>query len=156
MGMEVCVASREKSKPPPRRLIQFSLRALLIVVLAVGVWLGVRAQRIHRHEKAIHAIESLGGSVSVEFDRSSLTPSWVDSKTGWLVGLASPTVTVAYWPPIENPKVLIRHLKDVHNLHEMHITNNLRHRKRDQLSDAAVEAFEREFPAVWVKTSRHF
>jgi hypothetical protein len=124
--------------------------ALSVVVLTTGVWLGVRAHRVERHERAIAAIESLGGSVYVEYDRPTFLPDWVDDKSGWLVGLVRPSVRVAYWPAIERPEVLIQHLKELYNLQEIQISENLRHRKRDALSEAAVEAFEREFPSVTV------
>lgn len=148
--MEVLVAGDEKPKKRRRRWFQFSLRFLLIAVLVVGVLLGVRTRRIQRHEQAIVAIESLGGSVSVEYDRPAFLPDWVDDKTGWLVGLVRPEASVSYWPAIEHPEVLVGHFRELYNLQEIQITENLRHRKRDPLSESAVEVFEREFPSVTV------
>lgn len=142
--MEVLVASDEKPKKRRRSWFQFSLRFLLIAVLVVGVFLGVRTRRIQRHEQAIVAIESLGGSVSVEYDRPAFLPGWVDDKTGWLVGLVRPKASVAYWPAIERPEVLVRHFRELCNLQKY---------RSPRISDTEGEIRYRKLPSRYLNAS---
>jgi hypothetical protein len=66
-----------KTRPishPSRRLLRFSVRGLILLVLVNGAWLGwlVRSARIQR--AAVGKIESAGGSVSDAWESTDGTP----------------------------------------------------------------------------------
>src|SRR5262249_8906147 len=48
---------------PKRRWLQFSLRSLLLLTLAVALWLGYEAQDAHRVERTTAAVRFWGGEV---------------------------------------------------------------------------------------------
>jgi hypothetical protein len=50
-----------------RRLLRFSLRGLLLLVLVVSVWLGWQVHRAHKQRRAIARIQELGGSVHFDY-----------------------------------------------------------------------------------------
>jgi internalin A len=61
----------DQAKPasrPWRRFLRFSVRGLIIVVLAIGVWLGwtVRSARIQR--EAVAAVQKAGGTVRYDWE----------------------------------------------------------------------------------------
>jgi hypothetical protein len=49
-----------------RRLLRFSLRTLLAVLTAAGVWLGIIVHEAAEQRRAVAAIEQLGGVVSYD------------------------------------------------------------------------------------------
>lgn len=55
----------------PRRCLQFSLRTFLLVVSALGCWLGWQVQRAERQKNAAEKIEALGGLVVYEHELDS-------------------------------------------------------------------------------------
>lgn len=50
-----------------RRWLQFSLRALLVLLTVISVWLGVVVRRAREQREAVNAIEALGGSVRYDW-----------------------------------------------------------------------------------------
>jgi hypothetical protein len=74
-------AQPEPSTPPKlkRRWLQFSTRAMLLVVTVAGVMLGILGWRAERQRRAVAAIRSLGGEVSYYGDYKSLDElSWAE------------------------------------------------------------------------------
>jgi hypothetical protein len=74
-------AQPEPSTPPKlkRRWLQFSTRALLVIVTVAGVTLGILGWRAERQRRAVAAIRSLGGEVSYYSDYKSLDElSWAE------------------------------------------------------------------------------
>lgn len=49
--------------------LRFSLRAMLLAVTVLGLWLGFQTNRIRQRAKAVELIESLGGHVSYDYRR---------------------------------------------------------------------------------------
>lgn len=71
----------ETSKPK-RRWLRFSLRSMLLLVLGLSVFFAVYANRVHRQQRAIAAIETLGGSVSYANGEAGWTPDWLRKLLG--------------------------------------------------------------------------
>lgn len=59
---------------PSRRWLQFSLRSMLFLMLAVGVRLGWFVDRAQRQKRAVEAIEAAGGKVGFRHERLLLDP----------------------------------------------------------------------------------
>ncbi len=51
---------------PARRWLQFSLRSLLLLTLAVALWLGYEVRQARKVERTIEAIRALGGDAECE------------------------------------------------------------------------------------------
>jgi len=65
------IAPKTNSPPRKRRWFQYTLRALLVLMLLASIgfsWLAVKLQQARRQQKAVEAIVRLGGQV--EYDRS--------------------------------------------------------------------------------------
>ena len=54
------------TQKPRRRWLQFSLRSLLLLPLAVGLWLSYEVSEARIVERQTAAIEALGGQVGYE------------------------------------------------------------------------------------------
>ena len=63
-----------------RRLFQFSLRTLLIVLTALGIWLGLHVQRARKQKEAVAAVRKLGGWVHYDFQESPAGSRKFDGK----------------------------------------------------------------------------
>lgn len=74
---------------PTRRRLSVSLRALMLAVLAAGVWMGWQANRARRQRGAVAAIEEHGGRVLYdwEFVDGERTPGTQPHAPRWLRGL---------------------------------------------------------------------
>lgn len=71
----------------PRRRFQFSLRALLIAVTALAVWLGLEVNRVRRQREAVEAIIAAGGKVHYDYEMApgrSNTPDAEPAAPRWL------------------------------------------------------------------------
>jgi hypothetical protein len=51
-----------------RRLLQLSLRSLLVLLLALGIWLGLTFNRVRQQRAAVARIQQLGGKVQYAHD----------------------------------------------------------------------------------------
>src|SRR5262249_43397841 len=78
-------------KSPRRRCFTLSLRALMILVLVTGAWLGWRVKRAETQKWAVAAIEKLGGDVSYDdnspsgqqgFFNQRWAPAWLRRQVG--------------------------------------------------------------------------
>ncbi len=68
--MIVALAEVNAAPPTqPRRVLRYSLRALLTVVSLLCIWLAVIAGRAHRQERAMDTVERLGGYVQFDYGR---------------------------------------------------------------------------------------
>ncbi len=69
-----------------RRWFQFSLRALLVLVLLVSVgmsWFAVRMEKARRQKEAVEAIRKAGGGVVYDYEPSEpLAPKWARALLG--------------------------------------------------------------------------
>jgi hypothetical protein len=70
-------ASRRSSKPmsrskPKRRWLQFSLRSILLLTLAVALWLGYEVHQARQVERTIAGLAALGGATECELTGWSL------------------------------------------------------------------------------------
>ena len=54
-----------------RRLLRYSLRTLLVVVLVASVWAAYRANQAHRQRLAVAKIRDLGGQVFYDYERDA-------------------------------------------------------------------------------------
>src|SRR5258705_1303056 len=52
--------------PPKHRWLQFSLRSVLLLTLAVALWLGYEVREARQVERTITALCALGGTVVTE------------------------------------------------------------------------------------------
>ena len=74
------------SKPRPRRWLRYSIRSLLLLVLALSIWLGWMANRAARQRHAAQALEQIGAKIFYEhswpnqFDKR--VPAWVLNTIG--------------------------------------------------------------------------
>lgn len=75
--------------PLPTQRFQFSLRALLVALTLLGVWLGIAVAPAQRQRRAVKAIEALGGSVRYDWqskegssDPSPNGPTWLRRLVG--------------------------------------------------------------------------
>jgi hypothetical protein len=60
----------EDTRPNPRakrRWYQFRLRALLLLMAAFALWLGIKVHRVRQQEEAIQAVLDLGGTVYYDY-----------------------------------------------------------------------------------------
>jgi hypothetical protein len=74
--------------PRRRRRLLISLRAMMILVLVVGGWLGWFVRRVQVQRDAVAAVTNAGGSVFYDLERKNAGPnpyrrSWVPD---WLGG----------------------------------------------------------------------
>src|SRR5256885_14966342 len=58
--------------PHKRRWLQFSLRSVLLLTLAVALWLGCEVREARQVERTIAALRALGGTVETELTGPSL------------------------------------------------------------------------------------
>src|SRR5437016_243445 len=58
--------------PRKRRRLQFSLRSVLLVTLAVALWLGYEVREARHVERTIAALRALGGNAETELTAPSL------------------------------------------------------------------------------------
>ena len=65
---------------PRRRWPRFSLRTLLVVVTALGVWLGVQVNRANKQRRAVAWVQQVGGTVT--YDDGSYAPEWLREHVG--------------------------------------------------------------------------
>ena len=64
-------AADSHSSPPKQQTgwrLRFSLRTLLVLVTALAVWLGYMTHRAREQERAVRAIQALGGTVVYDFE----------------------------------------------------------------------------------------
>jgi hypothetical protein len=59
---------------PWLRLLRFSVRSMVVVVIVIGVWLGIIVHQAHVQRDAAAAIKRAGGSVFYEWEKSSANP----------------------------------------------------------------------------------
>lgn len=79
------------------RWLQFSLRGMLLVMLAAFAWLGYFADQTHRQQTAAAAVRKLGGYCLIQEDGSDSVSSRVRSRlTRWLGDDATHTIRHAY------------------------------------------------------------
>ena len=71
-----------KPRSPLRRL-QFSLRGLLMLMLAALTWLGFYADQVHRQRVARAAIRALGGQAAEGVNRSAADEQRLARWLGW-------------------------------------------------------------------------
>jgi Leucine Rich repeat len=71
--------SMPMTAPKRSRLLRFSLASLLVVVTAVGIYLGPIVNRVHHQSRTIEAIEKIGGKVDFEGE-----PDGARQRFGWL------------------------------------------------------------------------
>ncbi|HEV3344338.1 MAG TPA: hypothetical protein VG125_28440 [Pirellulales bacterium] len=81
---------------PNRRWFQFSLRALLVALTALGVWLGFKAEKAHRQRDAVRAIEKLGGVVRYGWQPE--VSAWWSDVAGIVRLVPSDTGPALGWP----------------------------------------------------------
>lgn len=96
------MVTEDRPKPRRRRLLQFSLRSLLIFVLLVSIgmsWLGVKLERARRQREAVRVVRAAGGYAWYDYeweDRFAEPPV-----PGWLRGLVGDdffdVVAVTVW-----------------------------------------------------------
>ena len=140
---------------PSRRWLQFSLRTMLFLTLAVAVWLGWFVDRAQRQKRAVEAIEAapMGRVIYRHQLRSNLGPNdsilYGTNRTGptgwpgpvWLCKLFGDEYfveVVGVNAPLGEPHVVLKDLlQDLPWLEEVHITvqtpddlASLRHLKR--------------------------
>jgi hypothetical protein len=80
-------SSPRRSPVPKQRWWRFSLRAFLIVVTLVCIWVGWQANRARRQGEAVQEVQRLGGVVHFDYqyddqgafqsDREPSTPNWL-------------------------------------------------------------------------------
>ena len=77
-------------KRRPRRLLQFSLRSLLVFVLLVSIglsWLGVKLERARRQREAVRAVEKAGGLVWYDYEFDAKGDYVPQAQPSWLLEL---------------------------------------------------------------------
>ncbi len=112
-----------RRRPTPR--FQFSLRALLVALTLVGVWLGIAVAPAQRQRRAVKAIEAVGGSVEYDWQRTEggsdpfpNGPTWLRRLIGddyfqsvecvYLLGSADETVkTIPHLKRLKGLKTLV-------------------------------------------------
>ena len=74
-----------------RRRLRFSLRAMILVILVIGIWLGWQVNRAREQREAVAAVRRYGGEVHYEhefFDgklksgRTDWAPRWLRQLVG--------------------------------------------------------------------------
>ncbi len=75
---------------PWLKILQFSVRGLLFLVLVIGLWLGwlVRGARMQR--ESVHTILSTGGSVTY-------THGYLQGRAAWMTGLLEQSVGIDFF-----------------------------------------------------------
>ena len=63
------------NRPPLRKLLRLSLRAVLVLVLAIGAGLGWIVRRAHVQREAVAAIERIGGKAWYDWEWSNDNPN---------------------------------------------------------------------------------
>lgn len=61
-----------------RRLMQFSMRSLLLAMTVLCIWLGIHAHRVRKQKEAVRAIRESGGWVYYEFQETPGKPGNFD------------------------------------------------------------------------------
>lgn len=80
-----------------RRWFQFSLRGMLLVMLAAFVWLGYHADQTHRQQNAAAAVIRLGGYCLIEGDSLDTVSFRVRRRlAGWFGDHATHTICLVY------------------------------------------------------------
>jgi hypothetical protein len=81
----------QRNLRPKRRWYQFSLRALLLLMAAFALWLGITVHRVRQQEEAIHTVLHLGGTVYYDYQseqdssgRTFIDPQAPPSGPAWL------------------------------------------------------------------------
>jgi hypothetical protein len=83
------MAAESTHRPPWHCCLQLSLRAMIIVVLLIGAWLGWIARNARIQREAVRAIKWAGGDVLYDFrwKGGHLIPAGKPFGPKWLVGL---------------------------------------------------------------------
>ena len=71
---------------PKRRLLRFSLRAMLVVLTVFGVWLGVQVNRANKQRAVVRWVTENGGAVGYHWQWSEYgnktEPDWLRQQIG--------------------------------------------------------------------------
>jgi hypothetical protein len=85
--MTILLENRRPSRV--RRLVQFSLRGLLLLIAICSIWLGMAFHRARQQARAVAAIKAGGGTVSYDYqqgaDLYSADPAAESNVPGWLL-----------------------------------------------------------------------
>src|SRR5262245_17761013 len=68
------------SPKPRRRWLRFSLRALLLIVTVLCIWIGIKVNAARRQRAAMAAMQRAG--VMVKFDYQLPAPAWIRQLIG--------------------------------------------------------------------------
>src|SRR5437762_9621719 len=77
--MKYSLRARQQLPKSNRRWVQFSLRAMLVVMTMASVglgWLAYERNEVRKHEDAVAAIRKLGGAVRF-FKAEAFRPAWL-------------------------------------------------------------------------------
>lgn len=130
---------------PRRRWFQFSLRTMLVLMLAFGCgfgWLGMKVKQAREQREAVKAIEKLGGRVGSSGDMIRTPVAWV----GTLLGEDLPVnVTGVDFrkPQVQVTDAGLAHLRGLTKLQSLGLS-------RAQVTDAGVNELRNAVPRVRV------
>ncbi|HWB11055.1 MAG TPA: hypothetical protein VG826_17635 [Pirellulales bacterium] len=106
----------------PPRWLQISLRGFLIVLTASCVWLGWRAERARKRERAINALVDAGGGVSYA-DRGMFLSPYTDRHDHFWLDMLEASVMIQICGPLDAAKGF--HLSQISNLSYLEIEGPL-------------------------------
>jgi len=141
------------STTPKRRFMRYNLRAMLVVLTAFGVWLGVQVNRVKRQKEVVQWVEENGGKATYnwQFDENDRYsdktkppgPAWLQRQIGDEYFQSVVAVTL-HQTEVHDPSPLARLTK----LKWLHLSGNpvgdisalasLTHLKRIGLSNTRV------------------
>lgn len=137
---------------PKRKWRQFSLRALLLVITVVGVWLGIQVNSARKQKAAVDAITKAGGSLYFDYQEvpapagsdavfavdpavSPSTPKWLRDRIGADYFRTPITVSLSHQQIAQSELLLLANLTAIRQLQLDHtvVTNGsgIRHPVND-------------------------